>query len=300
MKRINVVQTLFLVMFTSATVWGQPPPNTDIFLFDISTEGGMFTFSNPVNITDRPGYDNQPFFTSDGKSILYSSIRDDEQSDTYRYDIETGETKRVYFTTPEAEYSPTEMPGGRYYSTVRVEADGVQRLWKMPLVSGPMEVILEDVQPVGYHAWLDESTVALFILDNQEDNSPITLQLINLNDGSSKKLAENIGRSLHKIPGRRALSFIHKVSPYEWLIMEYDLDREKMQTIIYTQPNKEDLCWYPDGSILMANGSQLFKYNRRVDFEWSEIADFSANGITNITRIAVSPDGKKLAMVVGR
>ncbi len=30
----------------------------------------------PVNLTDRNGYDNQPFFSPDGRSFFYTSYRE--------------------------------------------------------------------------------------------------------------------------------------------------------------------------------------------------------------------------------
>ncbi|HEV7231166.1 MAG TPA: hypothetical protein VGO45_07555, partial [Bacteroidia bacterium] len=61
-------------------------PDSDIWLFDLNQHDDTFSFSNPVNITNRPGYDNQPVFSSDGKRIYYASYRDDNQSDIYFYD----------------------------------------------------------------------------------------------------------------------------------------------------------------------------------------------------------------------
>src|SRR5476651_321688 len=50
------------------------PPDTEIFLARFSARGAP-TVGPPVNITNNPGYDNQPSFTPDGRSILFTSIR---------------------------------------------------------------------------------------------------------------------------------------------------------------------------------------------------------------------------------
>ena len=57
----------------------------------------------------------------------------------------------------------------------------------------------------------------------------------------------------------------------------------------------EDYCWTPQGEILMGSGSKLFLW--KAGKEWKEIADFSSRDINGITRLSVSPDGKKLALV---
>jgi hypothetical protein len=49
----------------------------------------------------------------------------------------------------------------------------------------------------------------------------------------------------------------------------------------------------------MANGSKVFA-RRKSDFAWVELADFSNAGLKNITRIAVSPKGDRIAIVARR
>ncbi|MEK6597058.1 MAG: hypothetical protein AABY91_01900, partial [Gemmatimonadota bacterium] len=59
----------------------QAPPSTDIWLI---RWGGKA--SDARNLTDRPGYDNQPSFSPDGRWVLYSSERNG-QTEIYRYDL---------------------------------------------------------------------------------------------------------------------------------------------------------------------------------------------------------------------
>src|SRR2546426_268843 len=52
------------------------PAFSDIFIVDVKNERGGMRFGPPVKITAFAGYNNQPFFLPDGRSILYTSIRD--------------------------------------------------------------------------------------------------------------------------------------------------------------------------------------------------------------------------------
>jgi WD40 repeat protein len=240
------------------------------------------------------GYNNQPFFLMDGRSILYTSIRNG-QADIYRYDPAFGGTTQVT-NTPESEYSPTLMPDGKNISVVRVEADGTQRLWKFPLTgSGPPSLILENIKPVGYHWWLDKNTLALFILG--ATGKPATLQIANVRTGKAEVVAENPGRILRLVPHQRKLSFVHKVSDQEWLIKTFDLKTKQISTLIKTLPGSEDYAWLPNGVLLMAKDAKLFKWNPLSDKDWMQVADFSGAGLKTLTRIALSRKGDRIAFV---
>lgn len=270
------------------------PPATDIYLLTLNRQDGRILPTEPVNITDRDGYDNQPAFLPDGSGLLYTSIRADGQADTYRYNLGEGSITRLT-RTPESEYSPTPMAGGRFFSVVRVEADSTQRLWRFPLQGGEPNVLLEHIQPVGYHAWADSVTVALFVLGD-----PPTLQLADLRTGRAKKMADGIGRSLQKIPGSRAISFVHKVVEKEWWVKRLDVDSGTVTALIQTLPGSEDHSWTPDGVLLMGKGSKLYQWDPPVDEGWREIADLASAGIQGTSRLAVSPKGDRIAVVGGR
>ncbi len=246
-------------------------------------------FGQPVQINTSVGYNNQPSFMPDGQIILYTSIRD-KQADIYRYDMRTAMTTQ-FTQTPESEYSPTPMPDGKSISVVRVEADGTQRLWAFPLDGEAPSLILEKIKPVGYHLWIDDHTLALFVL-----GKPNTLQLVDLRTGKAEVIIDNPGRILRRIPHENKFSFVHKVSDQEWLIQSFDLKAKAFTTIIQTFAGVEDYAWTPAGDLLMANGAKLF-IRRKSDWAWQQIADYSNAGLKAITRIAVSPKGEKIAFV---
>ncbi len=255
----------------------------------MTTAAGKLKVGQPAKITNWGGYNNQPAFMPDGKSILYTSIRE-KQADIYRYDIQSMATTQIT-NTPESEYSPTLMPDGKSISVVRVEADGTQRLWKFPLAGGAPSLILENIKPVGYHLWIDDNTLALFVL-----GKPNTLQLVDLRSGKVNSIADNPGRILRRVPHQDKFSFVQKVSDREWLVKTFDLKTREIATFIQTFPGVEDYAWTPSGVLLMANGSKLFA-RKKSDFAWIELADFSNAGLKNITRIAVSAKGDRIVVV---
>jgi len=267
------------------------PPASDIFIIDLKNDRKL-RVGQPLKITSDAGYNNQPSFLPDGQSLLYTSIKD-RQADIYRYDIRSGATTQIT-NTPESEYSPTLMPDGKSISVVRVEADGTQRLWKFPLAGGEPSLILENIKPVGYHLWIDDYTLALFIL-----GKPNTLQLADVRTGKADFVADNPGRILRRIPREDKFSFVHKVSDQEWLIKSFDLRAKAVTTIIKTFAGVEGLCLDTRGVLLMARDSKLFS-RKKTDWAWVEIADFSNAALKGITRIAVSPKGDRIAVVARR
>jgi len=51
------------------------------------------------------------------------------------------------------------------------------------------------------------------------------------------------------------------------------------------------------GVALAARGTKLFQWNPRRGESWEEVADLAGAGLTNVTRLAVSPKGDRLAIV---
>ncbi len=270
------------------------PPATDIYMVNIRMDGADFRIQGqPVNLTDRDGYDNQPFFAPDGRSFLYTSSSDG-QTDIYRYDIANRSTHRMT-STSESEYSPTVMPDGKSFSVIRVEADGTQRLWKFPTDGGAPSLVLQEIKPVGYQAWADAKTVLIFVL-----GEPPTLQKADTATGKSEVIIENVGRSLHKVPGQEAVSFVHKVSEKDWQIKSLETGTGEIRTITKTLPQREDYAWTPAGTLVMARDGKLYSFYPERDKEWKEVADFASAGVRGITRLSIAPDGERLVLVSER
>ena len=271
-----------------------PLPNTDIYVADISNASGAPKLGAARRVTTWEGYDNQPSFTPEGADLLYTSVRADGQADIYRHRLADNSTARLT-ETPEAEYSPTVTPDGKFFSVVRVEGDreATQRLWKFPLAGGQVAtLVLERFKPVGYHVWADARTLGLFILGR-----PHTLQVVDTRTGEYGVIATNVGRSLQRVPGTPKISYVHKQGEGEWHIKEYDTRTHAKRTLAKTLAGSEDFAWTPDGTLLMAQGAKLYALRPGAGQDWREVADFSADGLSEITRLSVSPRGDRLALV---
>ncbi len=266
---------------------------TDIFLFDLSVKKDKVAASKPINITKHKGYDNQPSFHPALPMIYYSSFDEAGRADIISYNYKTGKAATIT-QTPEKEYSPTVTLDQQSLSCIIQRDDGKQDLGKYPIDGGEPFVIIDNMK-VGYHVWADNSHLGLFIL-----GTPNTLHYLLLPIKKDTIIAQNIGRSLRRIPGQAAISFVHKISDSEWVIKRLDNKTLEVTTLINTLPGREDLAWTPDGKIIMSDGTKLFFAQPGKSKAWTAL-DISSGFevLKNVTRVAVSADGKKLAVVVG-
>jgi hypothetical protein len=267
------------------------PPGTDIWVADLVIRAGRVAIGKPVNVTARPGYDNQPAFLPDGSGFLYTRIGADGQADIWRYDFAT-HAARAVTTTRESEYSPTLMPQSGGISVVRVELDSTQRLWRLDADGGHPTLLLEKLKPVGYHAWAGDSSLALFVLGN-----PNALVLARLGTEKADTMARNIGRALQPIPGRHAVSFVQLVDSTESWLMALNADSGTTHRLVRLPRAAEFHLWLPGGLVLVSDGTTLFQWDSHGAATWVAVADLGALGLKGVTRLVLSPSGDRLALV---
>ncbi len=277
-----------LLLLPMASLAGQAPPGTDIFVMPLSHRGAVFALGPAVNVTARPGYDNQPSFSPDGKSIYFTSQRGG-QTDIYRYDLAAGAAIQVT-RTAESEYSPTVMPDRKHFSVIRVEADSTQRLWEFGLDGTPVKPVLDSIKPVGYHTWLNADTVFVFVL-----GEPATLRRAELAHGTAQVMERNIGRSLAVVPGGRMVSYVQQDSAGGSVSL-IDPVTGAGTSLGRLPEGAAFFAWLPGGDLLTATGNRLLRFDQGKR-DWTEVARFSEPGLQQITRLAVSPAGDRLALV---
>ena len=226
-------------------------------------------------------------------------------TDIVRYDRTSGARTRVT-QTPEAEFSPTPMPDGRSLSAVRVArptASGEaytesQQLWRYDITGRAIAPIL-GMRRIGYHCWMSDGMVAVFVVGDEEHNVPHALRVVELTSRQSVTVASSIGRTLRMSPQNR-LTYVDKTDSTQWMLMSITQGEERGTSVLAMPRGSEDFVWLADGRVLMssANGLLIAQQNGTA---WSYTP---VSGVLplrgRIGRIAMSADGRTLAMVVTR
>lgn len=281
-------KTSFFLLFSLIfTLLLQAQPSTEVYLFNLSNK---LKISDPVNISNNPeAYDNQPSFLNNN-TLLFSSTRNG-QTDIREVNLKSGENRWISNTENGSEYSPLKIPQQNAVSSIRLDKDGKQLLYSYDLDNGNPKVIVPDLV-IGYHVWFNKNNLVSFVLGEQS-----SLVVSNLKNKTNYTYQKNIGRSLHKIPGTSLISYISKEKE-SWEIKSLNPISGKTELIVNTPKGAEDMCWTPNGTILMGKEDKLWKFNPETDTNWIEIASLSNFNLKDITRLAVSPDGSKIAIVV--
>lgn len=285
MKIPTLITFLFVPLFLFAQL-----PATNVYLFNYrQINDSSMVFYRPQVLTDfnKNGYNNQPSFF--GNDELYLSVQTaDDTTQTDIYKLSPSEKKKYRVTkTQTPEYSPTLMPDGKHFSVVRVETDGRQRLWKLPLDrSTNGQPILPAMDKIGYHFWLNDSELALFNVGKTNSFS-----IANLNTGNNIKLATSVGRCFQKTANGN-LAYVFKATESTWIVQEMDLKTKKSTRLIKTLDGAEDFVILNDGTFIMGHGSTLYKFHPAYDIAWLPVADFGYYGIKNITRLAVNQNNR--------
>jgi len=282
MKMKNLFKLLLL--FFPLLIFAQP--NTEVVLFNLNTKNGAFELSNFKNISNNEGYDNQPSFLDD-RYILFASTRNG-QTDIVKYHIDYDSKSWINFSQG-GEYTPLKIPNKNEVSAVRLDPDGKQRLYTYSLSNGESTELIANLV-VAYYTWYDENTIVSAVI---EDNG-LNLFVINVKEGTSKKLQTNVGRSFHKIPNSNLVSFISKENENNWQIKSLNPKTGTIKVIANTMQGVEDICWINNNTILSGKGSILYKLTLQKDNNWKEIANLKSNGVNKITRLATNPESNKL------
>ena len=272
---------------------------TEIFLFDLKIVNGQVHLSNGVNISNHKGYDNQPFFHPSQPIIYYSSFDDSSRSDIKFYNYLSHQTTNLTVTR-EREYSPTVTPDGKFISCILQRDNAAQDLVKYPIGGGKAEVLINHLK-IGYHAWAGDNKLLLFVLDDSIHNS---LHYYSLDKNADTVIAENIGRSLHKIPGQHAMSFVQKLADKEYVIKKFDMNTGVISTIIPALAGQDQLCWLQQRIIIMSDGNKLFSYRENSlaglkDRKWQAVVTTGDTSmLKGVTRLATNAGNTKLTVVV--
>jgi hypothetical protein len=291
------MKQLFFLIFSTALVntYAQLP-DTDIWLLDLHLNKDSMSVTKPENVTARKGYDNQPAFSPGGDYILYTSIRDEKQSDIFKYGLKSKQTTQ-FCNTPTSEYSATFMPDGKNISVVMVDMDSVQGLWKFPKEGGKAELVLKETDSIGYHCWIDERSLALVMI-----TEPLSVATVRSTSGKFETAEQESFQLFEKSAGRCLLAdqrggFYYTTPSGNQLQVRNSKEPKKnimslpegVQDYAVLRSGKRTLLFYAEGAVLHAvdidKGKEI----------WQK--DLSTVNIHSITRIAINKKGDKIALV---
>ncbi|MBI3519491.1 MAG: hypothetical protein HY062_09075 [Bacteroidetes bacterium] len=279
----------FLISILFSLTLGAQVPETDVWLFKVEKKEGKYIFTNPLNVTHRAGYDNQPAFSLDDKSILYVCIDSTKQADIYQYSISKKTT--VNLTRSQvSEYSPTVMPGGVGFSAVVVEKDSAQRLWQFNGDGSFKQIVHEGTDSIGYHTWLNADTVLYYKL-----TEPHSLRVLDLRTNKDIWICNHPTRAFKKIGSSSNFIYGTKDSVSTRFRMYNPALRESSVYATYPSLN-EDFIWHPELGLIKSEGADLMRYNEPTK-TWEPLFSFSALGIKKITRFVFDSKTKQLAIV---
>jgi hypothetical protein len=276
---------LIVLLSNFYTLFAQP--NTDVYLFDIVEKNGIISFENMQVIANQSDYENQPSFY-DNNTLLFVATRNG-QTDIVKYQID----ERIYAwytdTPGGSEYSPRRIPDSDDISAVRLDTTGLQRLYRYK-TSGK-DTLLIDQLKVGYYVWDTKDQLISSVLVKNGMN----LMLNYLPENKNNTIDMNVGRSLHRIPKTKLLSFIsnkggaEKVSSFEPVTGE-------IKDLINLPASAQDMCWYDDKIAFVPIKNTIAKASSK-KIGLKAVHTFGQKEIYNITRMAISPDKKHLALV---
>jgi hypothetical protein len=139
---------------------------------------------------------------------------------------------------------------------------------------------------------MKENELGLFRIEGESNR----LVYLNLDDNRSRRITSSVGRTLLSDSDGN-LTFVHKFSEDYWYIKKYNPLSSIVDIIVEIRPGVEDFAVAPDGTYFIGKDDKLFCFHPKLHTTWKEVADLSKYGIDHITRLAVSPDGKQLALV---
>lgn len=274
-------------LFFGIGVFAQP--ETEVFLMDIATSENGISVENIKNVSNSVGYDNQPSFY-DNNTLMYAGTRNGA-TDITAIQIQSLDKYWMNPPTEGGEYSPLRIPNSKQLSAVRLDPDGLQRLYKYPTPDKPSELLIEDLQ-VAYYAYANKHTFLASVLSDER----LDLVFVDLQKKTIDTLLQGSGRSIHKIPGKETMSYTAANEEGNLDIYQLDLEDRQSYFVCQLPIGIQDHIWLDDSKLLLGSGSQLFLYDLFGNGDWKKVADLSEAKIKDISRLALSPDGTKLAL----
>jgi hypothetical protein len=259
---------------------------TEVWLGKLELSDGRFVVSELKNISNEPGYDNQPSFFPDGRSLLFSTEAESVAESglgvhAVRYRLADGKAEQL---TKVRGFSPTPTPNADGILTLR---EGT--VWLHRIDGTPVRTLLPQVKTAGYFSRIDEQRWVLFMNEPERH--------IALWDGTSlKRIVPGAVTAPYRISGADAVSFVvQKDETKKLMRMDFSGASQELATIPF--PTAGAHVWTPRGTLLMASGNAIHEWNPSAPDAWPVVHRFSEGDLQGITRIALSPAADRIALV---
>jgi len=263
--------------------------DTEVYLAKFNIQGTSVLLSDLRNISQNEGYDNQPSFL-DNSTMLYAATRNG-QTDILIYNLRTGAKKWLSDSPDGSEYSPLKIPSKNAVSAIRLDKDGKQLLYSYDLFTGESDVLNEELK-VGYHVWHSTNIIVATVLKDDR----MDLVVMNTEDNSTRIYQKDVGRSLHKIPNSKLISYISKEEE-SWSVKSLDPESGATKYLMAMPSGTEDMVWLADGTAMVAKGKSIACFKPGKDEQWNLLHNFRDKEINNLSRLAISPNQEFLVLV---
>ncbi len=286
---MKFIISILFVLFIYTSTFSQP--NSNVYLSSINSEKDSLAITPLLLISPFSGYNNQPSFI-DNFQVLFAG-NNKGQNDIAHYSILEKLHTWINAPTPGGEYSPQSIPNSTNISAVRLDTTGLQRLYQYNSNTKKSTLLIEDLQ-VAYYAFYNDHTLISSVLGY----NTLDLVVSDLKKKTNDTLLTNVGRSIHKIPLSTSMSYtaVNDEKNHDIYMLEMDENLESF-FICQLPVGIQDYVWLSDSVLLIGSGSRLYKYDMFGKQEWELYADLTNYNINNITRLAISPDAKQIAIV---
>ena len=281
-------------LLIAATASAQSTVPVNLYVADLTYDGGSVHVGAPRKLTADRGINSQPSFTPDGKSILF--VRRDSangQGDVYRINLASGAETRIT-STPEMENSPTVLPDGKLM-VIRWTPSTLFREWGpwiYDMNGTPVKGLLPGPDTVGYYVRLDSVTFAMM-----RPKSVGAIAIFDARKGTMTDLDFHPANlPPQKIPGQRAISYTRVDSVGGNRIRRLDLLTHDTTEIAAAQPRRVVHAWTLRGTIIMGNGNAIFALTPPAR-TWTQVASFTDPELQEVNAYVVSPAGDKLILI---
>ena len=294
LRRIATVAAVFLAGAASAGAQALVPVN--LFVADVTYDGGSVHIGKPRKLTGDRGIASQPAFTPDGKAILYISRRDsvNAQSDVYRIDLASGAETRIT-STAENENSPTVTPDGNLMVIRWTPATLFREWgpWVYDMKGVPLRGVLPGPDTVGYYVRVDSARFAMV-----RPKSRTAVAIFDARNGSMTDYdwpVANLPPQL--IRGENAISYTRTDSIGRNQIRRLDLRSLDTTSITATVPGRIIHAWGSRGFLLMGKGNTIFTSRPSARENWKPVASFTDPELQSVATYVVSPAGDKVILI---